>query len=644
MESISWRKNAPYSARFDDIYFNPQDGLAETQHVFLNGNRLQERFAACRQFTIAELGFGTGLNCLAAWELFERVAPPDARLYYIGFERYPLPVEAMRRAVAPWPKLAARAETLLTHLPPLAPESAETSTQNGDGPAYIQRLNAGRLSLTLVPGDASTALPAMDFAADAWFLDGFAPAKNPALWAASLLHAVGRHTAPQGTAASFTVAGHVRRGLAEAGFVVEKAPGFGRKREMTAAYMACSVLRERGAASVTAPIPPEANPSLPGKAEGIRTALIIGGGIAGCSAAAALARRGMAVTLLEAGANPASGATGNPAGALYPRLSTRWSPGMRFYWAALCFMHAQLPRLLPDYTPCGMLKLPIDATEEAKLRTLATRLGLSREAMRWLEADDASSQAGVTLTGGALWLPMAGMADGAALCRRLSESVTTMCNTEIMAISPSGTGWRAGAQSGETFEADIVVLANAAHMLRFAPAARLPLRWDRGQLSYVRPHAASPRPRCILSHKGYALPLPDGRLLLGATHGRGETDCTVRVADHAENLALTRRYLPHLLDEQADACGGRAALRCNAPDHLPLVGELAAGLYVSTGHGSRGLLSAPFAADILADLIGGTAPPVDREVLAAIAPARFADTSPCLKEHAGASPEQAVAR
>lgn len=215
---LSWKKSGvPVSSRFDDPYFSLEDGLAETAHVFLAGNGLPDRLAP--GFHIAELGFGTGLNALAAWEAWDAAGPRGA-LRFTSFEAFPMTPADMARALAAFPGLASRADRLLGHW------------QGGGGV-----FDLGTLRLEVIEGDARRTLPDWPCAADAWFLDGFAPAKNPELWEEGILAEVARHTAPGGTAATYTAAGAVRRGLAAAGFEVDRVPGYGRKRHMTRARM-----------------------------------------------------------------------------------------------------------------------------------------------------------------------------------------------------------------------------------------------------------------------------------------------------------------------------------------------------------------------------------------------------------------------
>ena len=204
---IEWEDGVPVSRRFDDPYYARADGLAESRHVFLDGNGLADRFRGAREFRIAELGFGTGLNFLAAWALWREVAPAGARLSFTTFEGFPMTPDAQARALAIWPELD----------------------------DLVAEMLVGRMAdvdLRVIEGDVRETLPAWDGAADAWFLDGFAPARNPEMWGEALMAEVGRKTRPGGTFATYTAAGHVRRSLQVAGFEVRKTPGFGTKREM----------------------------------------------------------------------------------------------------------------------------------------------------------------------------------------------------------------------------------------------------------------------------------------------------------------------------------------------------------------------------------------------------------------------------
>ena len=214
-DGAALESGAPVSERFDDPYFSKANGLGETRHVFLMGNDLPERWRGRTAFSIAELGFGTGLNFCAALRLWRETAPPEAHLTFTSFEAFPLSAGAMERALSVWPELRRERVDLI-------------SNWRSDG------LDFDDATLRVIVGDARGTLERWDGCADAWFLDGFAPARNPELWEPALMEQVAAHTAPQGTFATYTAAGFVRRRLEAAGFAVEKRNGYGRKREMSA--------------------------------------------------------------------------------------------------------------------------------------------------------------------------------------------------------------------------------------------------------------------------------------------------------------------------------------------------------------------------------------------------------------------------
>lgn len=214
---LDWKDGVPVARAFDDPYFSLEDGLAETRFVFLDGSGFPKRFRD--GFQIAELGFGTGLNAFATWALW-RAHRGQGRLHYTAFERFPMPVADMAQALRPYPEIWALAAPVL-----------KTTT------APLTSLDAEDFQLRVITGDARACLPIWEGVADAWYLDGFSPAKNPELWEPTLLAEVARHTASGGTVATYTAAGAVRRALTAAGFEVERRPGYGRKRHMTVAVL-----------------------------------------------------------------------------------------------------------------------------------------------------------------------------------------------------------------------------------------------------------------------------------------------------------------------------------------------------------------------------------------------------------------------
>lgn len=220
--AIEWREGQPYASAFEDVYFSTDDGLAETQYVFLAQNELVARFQALNNqiFSIAETGFGTGLNFLSTWQLWDELAPAGSQLHFYSVEKYPLDLTDISKALSYWPTLNAYSQQLVTQYQQLSPGQHNLSFADGN------------VVLHLLIGDIADTLPLLSEQIDAWFLDGFAPAKNPDMWSSALFKKMAALASQQTTFATFTSAGVVRRGLLDAGFSVVKLPGFGKKREM----------------------------------------------------------------------------------------------------------------------------------------------------------------------------------------------------------------------------------------------------------------------------------------------------------------------------------------------------------------------------------------------------------------------------
>lgn len=602
---LDWQDGQPVSRRFGDVYFSRAGGLDETRHVFLDGNRLPERFAAlppAGQLVVGETGFGTGLNFLCAWELFERTAPAAARLHYVSCELEPLAASDLDQALRLWPRLDAYRTQLLAQY------------VKASAGWHRFALAGGRVRLTLLVGDARETLPQLQGCADAWFLDGFAPAKNPELWEDGVLHAIAAHSRAGATAATYTCAGSVRRGLARAGFRVWKAPGFGSKREMLCAQI------ETGAA------PPAPRTE--------RHALVIGSGLAGSAVTDSLAQRGWRVTLLERNASPASEASGNPQGVLYARLSGHGTALGRLvlagYQHTLRLLRARLPCDGEAWSDCPVLQLAFDA-DEALRQDAVLALRVPAELLRAVDAGQASAASGVALARGGLLFPGGGWVHPPALCRALVEHTGVEVRTSsAAALLRSGDhGWEALDGARTLAHAPVAVIAAGAASARFAQLEHLPLRINRGQLTLLPATTQSARLSTVLCGERYAAPARKGVHSVGATFAR-EADDAVRPADHAENLAMLERLAPALFAAlgapAADSAnlGGRAALRCTSPDYLPLVGALEPhGLLVSAAHGSRGLITAPLAGEALAAWLEDEPAPLPAGLMQALLPARF---------------------
>lgn len=617
--TLGWQDGQPYSLLHQDIYFSRESGLEETRHVFLAHNGLRERWRELGggSFTIGETGFGTGLNFLCAWQLWREAAPPEARLHFVSCEKYPLNHDELAQALALWPELGELSSQLLARYRLLAPGW------------HRLIFDSGRVTLTLLIGDARDTLPQLRARVDAWFLDGFAPARNPEMWQKELFDGMARLSHAGTTFATFSSAGIVKRGLQAAGFEVAKARGFGTKREMLAG-------RFTGSSEAASPTD--------------KRAIVIGGGIAGTASAHALAIRGWQVTIIERHENLAQEASGNPVAVLYPRLTGQDIALGRLAQHGFLHTHrllAQLGLVPADYDACGLLQLAFDAREAARCEAVAARR-LPEELVRAVDAAEASRIAGVGLAHGGLFMPIAGWVNPSAFCNTLAShpNIRRMAGITAARLERIGKLWQVWGEAELLAEAGTVILAGANETPSFSQAVHLPLEPVRGQVSSIAGNAESRRLRAVVCTEGYVSPAANGMHCVGATFSSGDTSTEIRESDHLDNLAMLRRLSPELyrsLDKEPYQ--GRAALRAVTPDYLPMAGPLldhAAlsakpprynvdpatlpwldGLYVNTGHGSKGFINAPLCAEMLASALNNEPAPADARLLAALDPNRF---------------------
>lgn len=536
MPDIIWDGAVLISNIFGDVYASREGSVAETEYVFLDGNNFPARWKTQKHFTIGELGFGTGLNFFTTWRQFLNHAAHDAHLHFISTECYPLSAADILRALAPYPELEWMGQQLAARLP-----------QRIAGNHHLQ---FDRVTLTLCYGDAAETLPHLSNRVDAWFLDGFSPAKNPKMWSEEILREVVRLG---GTFATFTAAGEVKRRMESFGYHVEKRAGFGKKREMLVGSCQSSV-RNRQQEDVT----------------------VIGGGIAGCATAYALARRGHKVTLYEE-KTIASGASGNPAALLYPRITKHWSVQMSFYLSAYSYMLSHVPYWNSAHEAAPLIKTIKDEQERARFTNINERTGIDPSILYFDAAHDA------LIFPSALWV------DPRELCYKLLQHQ----NIEVCENSPV-----------TRHSSTVMILCCGYAAQQFAPECSM--KQNAGQVSLVPNHHVQNRPTTPRSHKGYVIPL-DAGVLLGATYDREDVSGAVTQENHRKNREDALVAIPDLLvgDDISD-WQGRTSLRATTPSRMPYIQKLRDGLYINAGHGSRGLLSAPYGAELIAhDVLSG---------------------------------------
>lgn len=560
----------PVSVEFDDVYFSRAGGLAETRAIFLQQNGLPERWRAPNEstgqlFTIGELGFGTGLNFCATVRAFRETAEPCRRLRYYSCESRPLSRDDLAQSLKPYAgELADEVEELLAIYPPAI------------SGAHVLPLN-GRIQLVLLFGEALESFAALRSARDflnpasspgapeqnspgvnAWYLDGFAPARNPAMWSAGLFAELARLSAPDASFATYTAAGAVRRALQSAGFRVQKIPGFAGKREMLRGQI---LRRDVAAGEVAADEtdsgndrPPEGSPhharsSATSQAnekgnpavqpvktresrEGRPEAIVIGAGLAGMAATRALVQRGYRVSVIERESRVAAGASGNALGVAAPAPTAQPTPLSRLTRAGLYHLRAVLNELrtagsvqAPKSYGAGALLLAhtpaLERRFAAFMESAAGAADRSQPFARALSTSEGAEISGAALAHPSLFFPDAFCISAPRLCEaQLNAAVADgtrfgageanprlILHTEAIALEREAGGWRVlDAQDALLARAPTVVLANAADLSRLEQAAGLPLQRVRGQSCALPSGDATPGLKTALCYDGYITP------------------------------------------------------------------------------------------------------------------------------------------
>jgi len=549
-----------FSEAYGDVYHSAAGALGQAGHVFLSGNDLPQRWAGRRRFTIVETGFGTGLNFLATWLAWRKSRSDSARLHFVSFEQHPLLrqdlIEALRRHqcadtanatahsmgqetdpdAADRAALAPLADALVEAWPPVLTRGMHRLSFDDD-----------RIVLTLVFGDAYPCASQLRLRADAFYLDGFAPSRNPAMWQPRLFKALARLADEEATVATYTSAGQVRRDLADAGFAVRRAPGFAGKRSMTVGHFAPRWRVRRhppptaSFASADKRSPDERNDTTSIDAAHCPSALIVGAGVAGCAVTDQLIRRGWRVTLIDRADQAASGASGNPAGIFHPVVTrdegraTRWSRaaflyGLR-YWRSLDRRshHAAGKETRPlRWSDAGLVQriaqdIDIGASTAIGTETAATLAaeeeagnlsvapGLPLAIAERIPARTVEALTGMPVGGDAWWFKEGGWIDPRSLIEQMLGNADTLGNppepvtidrtdfetamhagnrlvqryeTPVARLSRDAGQWCAHHADGRIIaRADVVVLANASDAARLADTEYLPTEPVRGQLT-----------------------------------------------------------------------------------------------------------------------------------------------------------------
>ncbi len=586
-----------FAPLYGDVYASRSSAWGQAQAVFIEGCELPSRAAAVPCIRLLETGFGLGVNFLATWAWLRQTGC-RSRLRYVAIEKHPFTAQDLRAALtrslqsAPpemMTELQVLAERLLAAWPPLIP-------------GFHTVLLDDQTTLTLVFGDVGPALASVHGKFDAFYLDGFAPDRNPAMWSEEVLRKIAQLAAPDACLASWCVAGAVRRALAEAGFAVSKREGFGGKRDRLFACWPGEVA-----------VPPSHRADqLP--------VVVIGAGIAGASLARQLASRGVQVTVIEQH-QPASGGSGNPVAVARPEPGGDDNPIAAFSAAGVIWLKQWLA-LHGQRVPhafCGALRITRDQRRHDKLRQHAHTLPQD-----WLSEVDvakASDLCGQRVSADAFLLTQAGWLVPAALVQAMLDHPLITLKTGVKAehLSEAEHGWQLRLSDGSHLNAARIVLADA-----FGALSPVPLAVDkaRGQLSSLAAREGEAL-RMIVCRDGYITPAVNGMHTIGATIQYDDDDASMRASDDEENFRRLERLLPGFAQSPQQLHSSRVSWRSTTQDRLPLVGKIAEGLYASLGHGSRGIVCAPLCAEYLASQMMDEPLPLGGEWMSRLDPLRF---------------------
>ncbi|WP_299075410.1 bifunctional tRNA (5-methylaminomethyl-2-thiouridine)(34)-methyltransferase MnmD/FAD-dependent 5-carboxymethylaminomethyl-2-thiouridine(34) oxidoreductase MnmC [uncultured Paraglaciecola sp.] len=646
---IQFNENGtPYATQFEDLYFSDAQGLEETTHVFIKNNHLLQRWGKWQQsqFVIAETGFGTGLNLLVTMLHFDKLMQqsnaPKFNLHFISIEKFPISQGDLTNALLLYPQLAQYSKPLLEQYPIAVAGCHRLTFFNG------------QVTLDLWLGDVHQVLPKIENKpqglVDTWFLDGFAPSKNPEMWTPSLFENMALLAKDQCHFATFTAAGHVKRGLREAGFEVQKQRGHGRKRDMLA-----GVINK-----------PDDNPSRSpyyvreaAKISQSPKIAIIGGGLAAANCAYALSKRGLDSTIYCQDQALAQGASGNAQGGFYPQLNAQAGHASQIH--ALCFNYANTTYrqilkqgIFFEHQWCGTLQLAFNDKVSARQNKMIANKTWPESLIHQVSPALATQLANLDIPYSGLFIPQGGWINLPDLVAGLVKAAgaTQTVNSQLLSLARSQHNWQLNWRDGSQTTADIVIMATGSDSADCQQMSQLPFRLVRGQVEAIKSCHALAQLSTVLCHKGYITPAWQGTHALGSTYIKDDKNCDYRLSEQQTNLSMHQQALAKCdwIQDVQPTLSGRAAIRCSTPDHLPMVGAVPnideqteqyhnlykalppkhypqpsnhPNLFMLCGLGSRGLTTAPLCAEVLVSQILKEPMPLSSDLLDALNPNRF---------------------
>ena len=663
---IHWNDyNVPVSTKFDDVYFSTEDGLEESEYVFIDGCNVTKRWSGKNNFTILETGFGTGLNFLATYKKWKEDPNANCTLQYISIDSYPLSKKEIKKSLSTFPILKEELEELLDIYP---------STFEGVHKVFLAD---GKISLTLFWSDVLWACNNLyNVEIDAIYLDGFSPKKNPEMWNKQVFDSLYNLSSNKTYFSTFTASSMVRKGLEEAGFIVEKRKGFKRKREMLFGYYGNEELDNNDKSDLLYSLAEEPwfkYPEIRNNKDTIieQTATIIGGGIAGCSTAHSLAKRGWKVTLIDKNDDIALDGSGNNVGVLFPALSKKWNIFSRFTFEGYRYSSDLLSSFLRDNKDnikvgdiCGMLQFAKNQKDFDRISESVNSL-FHPDDITLIDNKAASQISGIEMKHDAAYFKNGSICYVRDLCKKLAshKNIKILLDSEVKSLDYKNDEWNIKilnhdsdllSKKNESYvlKAKNVIIASAHNSKLLKCCENLEIDIARGQLTYLPEKYVNGNLKSAICYGGYIIPDKSGGYIVGSTFDKNLINNNLDIKDHKKNLELLKNYCDIINESEIDLneLNGRVGYRAITQDRMPIIGkapdfefykenysDLTHGkhwkkynppryhknLYLSLAHGSRGLISAPIAGEIIAAMMNNEVSPVSKETLNHLHPARF---------------------
>ena len=647
---IEWRDGLPFSRKFGDIYFQVEDGFAESNYVFLEANKLRERLLDTNNDTdtivIAETGFGSGLNFIACYALWKSLPSPKKRIEFISIEAFPLAKNDLVRIAEKFSDLT----KYYTQLIEQYPEPVKG--------AHLLRFENDNIRLRLLYDSLESVLENYTIRPDIWFLDGFSPKANETMWTEELFQYIGSNASPGTSISTFTAAGFIKRGLLTAGFEVHKIPGFGRKREMITALYPPNGKTE----NQTTPLQPWhlPKPEANKPKESVSRTIVVGAGIAGLVQTLTLVNQGFKVTLIEKGDKPLSGASSQPQLIMYAKYPKQMNAEGQLLFhahstAQTYYQHEQAKSKITFWHPIGLAQLAWNKEEALKQTAFMENYDLPINHVQQLSADELTLLSGIPLQKSGLFFENSGWLDTHAFSSYVlsQNGVEFLGDTQALGIQKnSDETWLLETSKGPMSAENIVICA-AYGIQELLPELQQPLKLLRGQTTQIVNNTLGSL-NCVLCGEGYLSPsFSDTKELhLGATYDLGNTDGRYKEEDNLKNLKQLEKWLvdSSTLADNSVVTGGKAGLRTTSSDYTPIAGpapdmpamvqdlsdlkhnakgcresygSYLQGLYINVGYGSKGLTFAPVCADLISSQIKVTPCGQTHTIQKMLSPARF---------------------